>query len=59
MLLNTLQVRNELEWEILAKRYLHDVLKRECWASMMIKDRSVEVRSRTSADMSDNRNIIH
>ncbi|XP_059215696.1 cilia- and flagella-associated protein 43 isoform X2 [Centropristis striata] len=36
------QVRNEIEWEILAKCYLCDVLKRECWDSMKVKGRAVK-----------------
>ncbi|KAI3363278.1 hypothetical protein L3Q82_011908 [Scortum barcoo] len=38
----TLQVRNEIEWENLAKRYLHDVLKRECWDTMKVKGRAIK-----------------
>lgn len=41
--LNSLQVRNKIEWEILAKCYLHDVLKRECWDSMKFRGRAIKV----------------
>lgn len=37
-----------MEWEILAKCYLHDVQKRECWDSMKFKGRAIKVRSETS-----------
>ncbi|XP_040905777.1 cilia- and flagella-associated protein 43 [Toxotes jaculatrix] len=36
------RVRKEIEWEILAKCYLHDVLKRECWDSMKVKGRAIK-----------------
>lgn len=39
-----LQVRNEIEWEILKKCYLHDVLKRECWDSMKVKGKAIKVK---------------
>lgn len=46
VILNTvpLQVRNEIEWEILKKCYLHDVLKRECWDSMKVKGKAIKVK---------------
>lgn len=47
MILNacTFQVRNEIEMEILEKKYLCDVLKREYWDSMKVKGRAVRVSS--------------
>ncbi|XP_026164307.1 cilia- and flagella-associated protein 43 isoform X12 [Mastacembelus armatus] len=36
------KVRNEIEWDIIAKYYLHDVLKRECWDSMKFKGRTLK-----------------
>ncbi|XP_073337399.1 cilia- and flagella-associated protein 43 [Pagrus major] len=36
------RVRNEIEWENLAKCYLRDVLKRECWDTMKVKGRTVK-----------------
>ncbi|XP_047190803.1 cilia- and flagella-associated protein 43 isoform X4 [Scophthalmus maximus] len=36
------RVREEIEWEILAKRFLRDVLKRQCWDSLKVKSRSVK-----------------
>ncbi|XP_041802985.1 cilia- and flagella-associated protein 43 [Chelmon rostratus] len=36
------RVRNEIEWEILEKRYLRDVLKRECWDSMKVKGKTIK-----------------
>ncbi|KAK2824393.1 hypothetical protein Q5P01_021568 [Channa striata] len=36
------RVRSEIEWEILAKCYLHDVLKRDCWDSMKFKGRAIK-----------------
>ncbi|XP_070772213.1 cilia- and flagella-associated protein 43 [Enoplosus armatus] len=35
-------VRNEIEWEILSKCYLRDVLKRECWDSMKVKGKAIK-----------------
>ncbi|XP_023282389.1 cilia- and flagella-associated protein 43 [Seriola lalandi dorsalis] len=37
------RVREEIEWKILAKCYLRDVLKRECWDSMKVKGRSIKM----------------
>ncbi|XP_058508068.1 cilia- and flagella-associated protein 43 isoform X2 [Solea solea] len=36
------RVRKEIEREILAKCYLRDVLKRECWDSMKVKGRAIK-----------------
>ncbi|XP_055758385.1 cilia- and flagella-associated protein 43 isoform X1 [Salvelinus fontinalis] len=36
------RVRNEIELENLAKCYLRDVLKRECWDSMKIKGQAIK-----------------
>ncbi|XP_054455755.1 cilia- and flagella-associated protein 43 [Anoplopoma fimbria] len=36
------RVRNEVEWEISAKRYLSDVLRRECWDSMKVKGKAIQ-----------------
>ncbi|XP_035519235.1 cilia- and flagella-associated protein 43 [Morone saxatilis] len=36
------RVRNEIEVEILAKCYLRDVLKRECWDSMKVKGKAIK-----------------
>nr|XP_046257140.1 cilia- and flagella-associated protein 43 isoform X2 [Scatophagus argus] len=36
-----IRVRNEIEWEILEKCYLRDVLKRECWDSMKVKGKAI------------------
>ncbi|XP_034407920.1 cilia- and flagella-associated protein 43 [Cyclopterus lumpus] len=36
------RVRNEVEWEILSKRYLSDVLRRECWDSMKVKGKAIK-----------------
>ncbi|XP_055358538.1 cilia- and flagella-associated protein 43 isoform X2 [Betta splendens] len=64
------RVRDEMEWEILTKCYLYDVLKRQCWDSVMTKGRSVEafhsdlkvknyaLRARTEQDMEDLR-MVH
>ncbi|XP_029926952.1 cilia- and flagella-associated protein 43 [Myripristis murdjan] len=35
------KVRNETELDNLAKSYLYDVLKRECWDSMVVKGKAV------------------
>lgn len=37
-------MRNEIELEILAKRYLRDVLRRECWESLKVKGKAIKVR---------------
>ncbi|XP_072293479.1 cilia- and flagella-associated protein 43 [Eucyclogobius newberryi] len=37
-----LKVRTETEWDILAKCYDRDNLKRECWDAMKVKGRSVK-----------------
>lgn len=39
-----LQVREDIEWEILEKCYLYDVLKKECWDSMKVNRRAIKVR---------------
>ncbi|XP_041644785.1 cilia- and flagella-associated protein 43 [Cheilinus undulatus] len=36
------RVKNEIEWEMLAKSYLRDVLKKECWDSMKVKGRAIK-----------------
>ncbi|XP_071336498.1 cilia- and flagella-associated protein 43 isoform X2 [Trachinotus anak] len=36
------RVREEIEWKILAKFYLRDVLKRECWDSMKVNGRAIK-----------------
>nr|XP_040034407.1 cilia- and flagella-associated protein 43 isoform X2 [Gasterosteus aculeatus aculeatus] len=36
------RVRNEIELEILAKRYLRDVLRRECWESLKVKGKAIK-----------------
>ncbi|XP_028458704.1 cilia- and flagella-associated protein 43 isoform X2 [Perca flavescens] len=36
------RVRNEVEWEILAKCYLRDVLRREFWDSMKVKGKAIK-----------------
>ncbi|XP_068577145.1 cilia- and flagella-associated protein 43 [Cebidichthys violaceus] len=36
------RVRNEIELESLAKRYLCDVLRRECWDSVKVKGKAVK-----------------
>ncbi|XP_037321813.2 cilia- and flagella-associated protein 43 isoform X1 [Pungitius pungitius] len=36
------RVRNEIELEILAKCYLRDVLRRECWESLKIKGKAIK-----------------
>ncbi|XP_018552334.1 LOW QUALITY PROTEIN: cilia- and flagella-associated protein 43 [Lates calcarifer] len=36
------RVKKEIKWEILAKCYLCDVLKRECWDSMKVKGRAIK-----------------
>uniref|UniRef100_A0A8C7L493 Cilia- and flagella-associated protein 43 n=1 Tax=Oncorhynchus kisutch TaxID=8019 RepID=A0A8C7L493_ONCKI len=36
------EVRNEIELENLAKCYLRDVLKRECWDSMKVKGQAIK-----------------
>ncbi|XP_072247694.1 cilia- and flagella-associated protein 43 [Leuresthes tenuis] len=36
------KVRAEIEQEIVEKCYLHDVLKRECWDSVMVKGRAIK-----------------
>lgn len=39
-----LQVREDIEWEILEKYYLYDVLKKECWDSMKVNRKAIKVR---------------
>ncbi|KAK2921789.1 hypothetical protein Q8A73_001274 [Channa argus] len=63
------RVKNEIEWEILAKCYLHDVLKRECWDSMKFKGRAIKafhsehmvknytLKERTKKEMEDLRRV--
>ncbi|XP_042358212.1 cilia- and flagella-associated protein 43 [Plectropomus leopardus] len=36
------RVRNEVKWEILAKCYLGDVQRRECWDSMKVKGKAIK-----------------
>ncbi|XP_034537901.1 cilia- and flagella-associated protein 43 isoform X3 [Notolabrus celidotus] len=36
-----IKVRSEVEWEMLAKCYLRDVLKKECWDSMKVKGKAI------------------
>ncbi|KAM8859660.1 cilia- and flagella-associated protein 43 isoform 2-T2 [Spinachia spinachia] len=36
------RVRNEIELENLAKRYLRDVLRRECWESLKVKGKAIK-----------------
>ncbi|KAA8583707.1 hypothetical protein FQN60_014915 [Etheostoma spectabile] len=63
------RVRNEVEWEILAKCYLRDVLKREFWDSMKVKGKAVKafhsehevknypLKERTEKEMADLRRV--
>ncbi|KAL3971951.1 peroxiredoxin 1 [Sarotherodon galilaeus] len=37
-----MRVRTELEWDILEKCYLRDVLKRECWDTMKVISRTIK-----------------
>ena len=37
------KVRSEIEMENLAKSYLREVLKRECWDSMKVKGKAIMV----------------
>ena len=37
------QVREEIEFENLAKMYLREMIKRECWDEMVVKGRAVHV----------------
>ena len=39
------QVREEIEFENLAKMYLREMIKRECWDEMVVKGRAVQVRT--------------
>ncbi|XP_047459238.1 cilia- and flagella-associated protein 43 [Mugil cephalus] len=36
------RVRAEIEWDIIEKCYLRDVLKRECWDSVKVKGRTIK-----------------
>ncbi|XP_056291308.1 cilia- and flagella-associated protein 43 isoform X1 [Pseudoliparis swirei] len=36
------RVRDEVEWEIVAKCYLSDVFRRECWESMKVKGKAIK-----------------
>ncbi|XP_049456039.1 cilia- and flagella-associated protein 43 isoform X1 [Epinephelus fuscoguttatus] len=36
------RVRTEVEWEILSKWYLRDVLQRECWDSLKVKGKAIK-----------------
>ncbi|KAL8576297.1 hypothetical protein ACOMHN_006220 [Nucella lapillus] len=36
------RVREEIEYDNLAKRYLHEMIKRECWDNMQVKGRSLQ-----------------
>ena len=38
-----LQVREEIEFENLAKMYLREMIKKECWDDMVVKGRAVQV----------------
>lgn len=38
-------LREEIELANLAKMYLHDLIKRECWDSMAVKGKTVKVSS--------------
>lgn len=40
------QVRAGIEQDIVEKSYLYDVLKRECWDSMMIKRTAIKARQK-------------
>lgn len=37
------QVREEVEFSILATRYLRDQIKRECWDKMAVKGKTIKV----------------
>ncbi|CAJ1067274.1 cilia- and flagella-associated protein 43 isoform X2 [Xyrichtys novacula] len=37
-----INVKEEIEWEMLAKCYLRDVLKKECWDSMKVKGKAIQ-----------------
>ena len=37
------RVREEIEFDNLAKRYLKEMIKRECWDNMSVKGRSIQV----------------
>lgn len=36
------RVREEIEYDNLAKQYLHEMIKRECWDNMQVKGRSLQ-----------------
>ncbi|XP_051815918.1 cilia- and flagella-associated protein 43 isoform X3 [Acanthochromis polyacanthus] len=36
------KVRSDIEWDIIEKCYLRDVLKRECWDSVKVKGRAIK-----------------
>ena len=36
-------MREEIEFENLAKMYLREMIKRECWDEMIVKGRAVQV----------------
>jgi hypothetical protein len=38
------RVREEIEFDNLAKRYLREMIKRECWDKMAVKGRAIVVR---------------
>ena len=38
------QVREEIEFENLAKMYLREMIKKECWDEMVVKGRAVQVK---------------
>lgn len=38
------QAREDIQREIVRKRYLYDVLKRDCWDSMKVKGKAIKVR---------------
>ena len=39
------QVREEIEFDNLAKQYLREMIKRECWDDMQVKGRALQVRN--------------
>ncbi|TNM99309.1 hypothetical protein fugu_012342 [Takifugu bimaculatus] len=59
------QVREEIQREIARKRYLYDVLKRDCWDSLKVKGKAIKafhsdlevmnypLKERTEADMAE------
>lgn len=43
-----LKIRKDAEMQNLAKRYLAELIKGECWNSMAVKGRALKVTDRTS-----------